>query len=77
MVNEQSHYDILLMYLMKKHHGVQGVLNVLAEKHRKLWEPLICLKTIKEKLKVCTAECIDIQTTYAGLKTKGEYYTFS
>ena len=58
LVNDQSHYDILLMHLMKKHHGVQGVLSVLAEKHRKLWEPFGCLKKIKENLKVCTAEFV-------------------
>lgn len=54
LVKDQSHCDVLLMHLMKKYHGPQGVLNVLAEKHKKCWESLNCLKLINEKLKVCT-----------------------
>ena len=54
LVKDASHRDILLMYLMKKYHGPQGILNLLAEKHKKFWEPLNCLKLIKEELKVCT-----------------------
>lgn len=55
LVKDQSHHDILLMHLLKKYHGPQGVLGLLAEKHRKCWEPLNCLKLIKEQLKVCTS----------------------
>lgn len=53
LVEDQSHHDILLMHLIKKHHGPQGVLHLLNDKHRKCWEPLNCLKIIQEKLKVC------------------------
>ena len=52
LIKDQSHHDILLMHLMKKHHGSQGVLNLLADKHKKCWEPFNCLKLIKEKLQV-------------------------
>ena len=58
LIKDQSHLDILLMYLMKKYHGPQGVLNVLAEKHKACWEPLNFLKQIKEKLKVCITRCL-------------------
>ena len=58
LIKDQSHLDILLMHLMKKHHGPQGVLNLLADKHKKCWEPFNCLRLIKEKLKVCIQICI-------------------
>ena len=56
LIKDQSHHNILLMHLIKKHHGPQAVLNLLNEKNRKHWEPFNCLEKIQEKLKVCITE---------------------
>lgn len=49
-IKDESHYDILLMHLIKKYHGLKTVMSLLQEKSK---EPLTCLKSIKEKLEVC------------------------
>ena len=49
-IKDESHYDILLMHLIKKYHGLKTVMGLLQEKSK---EPLNCLKSIKEKLEVC------------------------
>ena len=50
-IKDESHCDILLMHLIKKHHGIKSVMALLEEKSK---EPLTCLKSIKEKLEVCS-----------------------
>ena len=69
LIKDQSHLDILLMHLMKKHHGPQGVLNLLVDKHKKCWEPFNCLTSIKENLKVyimyvCTSSYVCYSLSY-------------
>ena len=53
LIKDESHYDILLMHLMKKYHGLKGVLGLLDKTFR---EPLNCLKSINENLKVCISK---------------------
>lgn len=54
LIKDQSHCDILLMLLIKKHHGPRGVLNLLSEQNKQWWGSFECLKSIKEQLKVWT-----------------------
>ena len=53
LIKDESHCDILLMHLIKKYHGPQGVLNLLSDKYKKWWKYFTFFATIKEKLKVC------------------------
>ena len=53
LIKDKQHHEVLLMHLIRRHHGPQGVLNYLDDNYRFYWEPLDCLKQIKEQLKVC------------------------
>ena len=48
-IKDESHFDILLMHLIKKCHSLKTVMGLLEEKCK---EPLTCLKSLKEKLEV-------------------------
>ena len=54
LIKDQSHCDILLMLLIRKHHGPHGVLRLLSEQNKKWWGNFECFKSIREQLKVCT-----------------------
>lgn len=53
LIKDQSHCDILLMHLMKKYHGLQGVLNLLSDRYSNCWKSFSFLVLLKGKLKVC------------------------
>ena len=52
LVKDTSHYNTLLMHLMKRWHGPRGVLNLLSEENKRWWEHFNCFRYIKEELKV-------------------------
>ena len=53
-IKDQSHCDILLMHLIKKYHGPQGVLNLLSERYINCWKDFNFFVSLNEKLKVCS-----------------------
>ena len=52
LVANQSHYDIMLMHLIKMHHGPRGVLNVLSEEKKEWWGNLKCFECVQKMLEV-------------------------
>ena len=52
IVKDTSQYNTLLMHLIKKWRGPQGVLNLLSQKNERWWKDFTCFKFIKEELKV-------------------------
>ena len=58
---KELHYDVLLMHLIKKCHGLKGVLNLL---HEKQTGSLKCLESIQKELMVCATYIHTMQNTY-------------
>lgn len=53
LVEDQTHFDILLMHLIKKFHGLRGVLHLLCEENKEWWMHFTGFNNVKERLKVC------------------------
>ena len=75
LINDQSHCDILLMHLIKKYYGPQGVLNLLSERHRHCWKDFSFFVSLQEKLKVCTMKTI--VATYMYSTYLHQYYNLT
>ena len=59
------------MHLIKKCHGLKGVLSLLDKKYR---EPLVFLQSIKEKLEVCTPKLISCLHVKRYKISKNNFY---
>jgi len=52
LVEDKTHYEMLLMCLIKKYHGPHGVLHLLSDKNKDWWINFNCFKDIVKTLKV-------------------------